>query len=180
MTAMLVAGVSTPVQAHCYCQQGVDLGGGQCGIPQPNGPPILINATACVDDGPPPPPEYKHRYVGLAYTKDGKPFLFRKTYIASGYDFTDGNFAQAEAELLQQCDLNSSRNPCHPSGLAATNGACIAVAETDHASYGRMAASCSEAKKEALQGCQTKDPKPDTCKISESKSTDTIFDTKLF
>ncbi|WP_019519717.1 DUF4189 domain-containing protein [Faucicola boevrei] len=109
---------------------------------------------------------YIDKYLGLAWTKDGKPFFYNAQY-RTNYGFTENHFKQSDADTLYECNKSSRRSPCK-FATSWING-CIAIAKVGEVMYSDGGATCNEAKQKAMQLCQAYDSNPNACKIYKTR-----------
>lgn len=109
----------------------------------------------------------QHKYIGLAWTKDNKPFFDNSIMITLSDTPTENDWTIQDKLTLGQCEHSSRRSPCRM-GYSMING-CIAIAKVGEMMYSDGGASCDEAKQKAMQLCQAEDKIPNACKIHTSK-----------
>ncbi|WP_066802567.1 DUF4189 domain-containing protein [Moraxella oblonga] len=109
----------------------------------------------------------QHKYIGLAWTKDDKPFFYNTTMITAYYNPTPYDWEMQDYIFISRCNQSSQRSPCRKA-FSMTNG-CIAIAQVGEMMYADGGATCKEAKQKAIQWCQIKDSNPNACKIYRTK-----------
>ncbi|STZ56083.1 Uncharacterised protein [Moraxella lacunata] len=108
-----------------------------------------------------------HKYIGLAWTKDGKPFFDNSIMITLSDTPTENDWTIQDKLTLGQCEQSSRRSPCK-FATSWING-CIAIAKVGEVMYSHGGASCDEAKQKAMQLCQAYDSNPNACKIYKTR-----------
>ncbi|OPH37346.1 DUF4189 domain-containing protein [Moraxella equi] len=109
----------------------------------------------------------QHKYIGLAWTKDNKPFFDNSIMITLSDTPTENDWIIQDKLTLGQCEHSSRRSPCRMA-YSMING-CIAIAKVGEMMYADGGASCDEAKQKAMQLCQAEDKSANACKIHTSK-----------
>lgn len=167
VTALIIAGASLFSQSALACQ---DSGSGRCGNVgwtgnRDNsayyGGGSYGNANSGGYSG------TQHKYIGLAWTKDDKPFFYDTIMVTPYYNLTPYDWEIQDDIFISQCNQNSKRSPCRKA-FSMTNG-CIAIAQVGEMMYADGGATCNEAKQKAMQLCQAEDKSPNDCKIHTTK-----------
>ncbi|STZ08476.1 Uncharacterised protein [Moraxella caprae] len=168
-TALIIAGASLFSQSALACQ---DSGSGRCGNQGYSGNTYNggygygnSGGYGNVNSG-----GYSgthHKYIGLAWTKDNKPFFDNSIMITLSDTPTENDWTIQDKLTLGQCEQSSRRSPCRMAH-SMTNG-CIAIAQVGEMMYADGGATCNEAKQKAMQLCQAEDKSPNACKIHTSK-----------
>lgn len=106
-------------------------------------------------------------YLGFAWTKDGKPYFRRASYLTHG-GFLQSHFDENDAITLAECNKSSRRAPC-VRGLSVTN-ACIAIAKANDGFITSASGNtCKDAKQNVIAHCKAESSSPNSCKVSKSK-----------